>query len=72
MTLFFEDELPEDVHSRYEAVVIASRRARELQMGVRPLVEGTDDQKLTTIALRELVERKLAYEFRDPLEEAKK
>ena len=44
----------EHVDNRFQLVLIASKRARQLSMGAKPLVD--DDDKPTVIALREIAE----------------
>jgi DNA-directed RNA polymerase subunit omega len=45
----------ENVDNRYDLVMIASKRARQIAMGAEPLVPGNQD-KPTVIALREIAE----------------
>ena len=45
----------ENVENRFQLVLIAAKRARQLSMGAKPLVEEEDD-KPTVIALREIAE----------------
>ncbi len=45
----------DNVTNRYELVLLASKRARQIVMGSDPLVP-TDDDKPTVIALREIAE----------------
>ena len=45
----------EHVDNRFQLVLIAAKRARQLSMGAKPLVEDEDD-KPTVIALREIAE----------------
>jgi DNA-directed RNA polymerase subunit omega len=45
----------ERIDNRYELVILATRRARQLTMGSEPLVEEKND-KPTVIALREIAE----------------
>ncbi len=45
----------ENVDNRFELVLVASKRARQLAMGKEPLVEAEKD-KPTVIALREIAE----------------
>ncbi len=49
-----EDCLP-NVGNRFDLVLVASRRARQLALGAQPLVEAEND-KPTVIALREIAE----------------
>ena len=45
----------ENVENRFQLVLIASKRAREIAMGSEPLVDPEND-KPTVIALREIAE----------------
>ena len=45
----------ENVDNRFQLVLIASKRAREISMGADPLVD-IDNDKPTVIALREIAE----------------
>jgi len=45
----------EHVENRFQLVLIAAKRARQLAMGAKPLVDEEDD-KPTVIALREIAE----------------
>lgn len=45
----------ENVENRFQLVLIASKRARQLSMGAKPLVEEEGD-KPTVIALREIAD----------------
>ena len=45
----------DNVVNRYDLVLIASKRTRQLNLGKEPLVE-TDNDKNTVIALREIAE----------------
>ena len=51
------------VDNRFELVLIAARRARDLALGREPLVPREND-KPTVVALRELAEGKLEYKGR--------
>jgi DNA-directed RNA polymerase subunit omega len=48
----------DNVDNRFELVLIASKRARQLSMGAEPLVELEND-KPTVLALREIAENKI-------------
>ena len=48
----------ENVDNRFELVLIAAKRARQLSMGAEPLVELEND-KPTVLALREIAENKI-------------
>jgi DNA-directed RNA polymerase subunit omega len=67
------DELLKHTDSRYTLVILAAKRAREInsyysQLGegrgeyIPPLVEGDIDSKPLAIALREIAEGKVAFE----------
>ncbi len=45
----------ENVDNRFQLVLIAAKRARQISMGAKPLVED-DDDKPTVIALREIAD----------------
>ncbi|MFQ5988976.1 MAG: DNA-directed RNA polymerase subunit omega [Candidatus Methylomirabilales bacterium] len=64
------EELTEKVDSKYRLVIIAARRSRQLNQGVRPLVQ-TKAGKPTYIALDELAAGRIEYEVK-PLEEVAK
>jgi len=48
----------DNVDNRFELVLVASKRARQLSMGAEPLVELEND-KPTVLALREIAENKI-------------
>ena len=48
----------ENVENRFQLVLMASRRARQLARGMKPLVEWEND-KPTVVALREIAEGKI-------------
>ena len=48
----------ENVENRFELVLVAAKRARQLSMGADPLVELEND-KPTVLALREIAENKI-------------
>lgn len=52
------------VDNRFELVLLASRRARQLANGQTPLVETTND-KVTVLALREIAAGKVNFAFVD-------
>ncbi|MDQ4146161.1 MAG: DNA-directed RNA polymerase subunit omega [Pseudomonadota bacterium] len=59
----------ENVENRFQLVLMASRRARQLARGMKPLVEWEND-KPTVVALREIAEEKIGAEVLDqPLAE---
>ncbi len=48
----------DNVENRFELVLVAAKRARQLSMGAEPLVELEND-KPTVLALREIAEDKI-------------
>ena len=68
LPLFFEEDLPDNIRSKYEAVIVAGLRARELQRGVKPLIDEAAGHKHTTIAMMELLADKLQFERIEPVE----
>ena len=61
-----EDCLPA-VDNRFDLVLVASRRARQLAMGAMPLVDVEND-KPTVIALREIAAGLMNQEILDEIE----
>lgn len=55
-----ETKIPE---SQFAYVVLASRRARQLMTGARPLADGIHSRKPTRIAIEELELNLLEYEL---------
>lgn len=52
------------VGNRFDLVLLAARRARQISMGSKPLVDEEND-KPTVIALREIEEGLISEEFLD-------
>ncbi len=63
--LTIEDCL-ENIDSRYDLVILATKRARQLALGADPLVEE-DNDKATVIALREIAEGLITAENIDTI-----
>lgn len=63
--LTIEDCL-ESLDNRYELVLLASKRARQIGMGL-PLLVDEDDDKPTVIALREIAEGLITQENIDEI-----
>lgn len=59
------DRLIEKVGSVYKLVVLASRRTRELSEGAAKLVEEGSDSKPAAIALKEILEGKVACKVKE-------
>ena len=56
----------ENVNNRYDLVLLASKRARQIAMGADPLVPA-DNDKPTVIALREIAENLVSPENIDTI-----
>ena len=62
------EEAAEVIGNRFDLILIAARRARQLQLHVRePLVDEEND-KPTVIALREIEQRLINREIMDQIE----
>jgi DNA-directed RNA polymerase subunit omega len=57
----------EHSRNRFELVLLAARRAKQLLKGARPLVES--DNKETVTALREIAAAKVRLEYPEPTPE---
>lgn len=62
----------EVVDNRFELVMLAAKRARQLAKGVEPRLENDGDDKPTVLALREIAERVVDEPFIDAVEKAEK
>lgn len=51
--------------SIYKLVILASRRAIELNEGSAKLVDASADAKISTLALKEILEGKISYKVKD-------
>lgn len=60
-----EDCLP-NVANRFDLVLLASKRARQIAMGSRPLVDAQND-KPTVLALREIADGLMSHETCDAI-----
>ena len=61
----------EVVNNRFELVMMATKRARQLSKGAQALVEGASD-KPTVLALREIAARKVTNELISEIEKQEK
>jgi DNA-directed RNA polymerase subunit omega len=61
----------EVVDNRFELVMMATKRARQLSKGAAALVEGSSD-KPTVLALREIAARKVTNELISEIEKQEK
>ena len=55
------DSLVKKVDNKYTLVTLAAMRARELNDGAAPLVEGAEGKKTVSIALQEIDAGKITY-----------
>jgi DNA-directed RNA polymerase omega subunit len=55
--------LTEVPDSKFAYVVVVARRARQLMIGARPLVDNPRSRKNTRIAEEELIQGRLEYEL---------
>ena len=55
------DSLVKKVDNKYSLVTLAAMRARELNNGAAPLVEGAEGKKTVSIALQEIDDGKITY-----------
>jgi len=63
----------EVVNNRFELVMMASKRARQLANGVQPLIENADaSDKPTVMALREFAARRIDNALIDEVEKAER
>jgi DNA-directed RNA polymerase omega subunit len=62
--------LTEAPDSKFAYVVLVARRARQLMIGARPLVDNPRSRKNTRIAEEELRQGRLEYEMPEPPEGA--
>lgn len=61
----------EVVNNRFELVLMAARRARQISKGSQPLVDG-DDDKPTVIALREIAAGAVSEELLEAVDRAER
>ena len=63
----------EVVNNRFELVMMASKRARQLANGVQPTLDNSEsDDKPTVLALREIAARRIDNELIDEVEKAER
>lgn len=55
------DEMLKKSDSIYKLVMLACKRAQELNEGAPPLIKKTDSSKVTTIVLEEIRANKISY-----------
>jgi DNA-directed RNA polymerase subunit omega len=54
-------ELPQNIDSKFRFILIAAKRARQLQAGARPLIQ-TQSKKVTRIAQQEVLAGLVPFE----------
>lgn len=63
----------EVVNNRFELVIMASKRARQLANGVQPMLDNTgSDDKPTVLALREIASSKITNALIDEVDKAER
>jgi DNA-directed RNA polymerase omega subunit len=59
------DKLMGKTNSVFKLVILAARRAGELNEGAAKLIDGSDHAKPGTIALKEILEGKVSYKIKE-------
>jgi DNA-directed RNA polymerase subunit omega len=62
----------EVVDNRFELVMMASKRARQLANGAQPALQGEVDDKPTVLALREIAARRIDNALIEEVERAER
>lgn len=62
----------EVVDNRFELVMMAAKRARQLANGVEPRIETDSNDKPTVLALREIAARRIDSAYIDEVEKAER
>ncbi len=63
----------EVVDNRFELVMLAAKRARQLANGVEPKIDNTENaDKPTVLALREIAARQIDQEFIDAVDKSER
>ncbi|WP_147652589.1 DNA-directed RNA polymerase subunit omega [Vulcaniibacterium gelatinicum] len=62
----------EVVDNRFELVMMAAKRARQLAGGVEPRIENEANDKPTVLALREIAARQIDRDYIDAVEKAER
>jgi len=58
-------ELPQKLDSKFRYILVAAKRARQLQAGARPLIQSTA-KRLTRVAQREVAAGLVPFELLAP------
>ena len=59
-------DLPQGIDSKFRLILVAAKRARQLQAGARPLLQAPT-KKATTVAQLELAAGLVPFEVQQPL-----
>jgi len=59
-------DLPQDMDSKFRFILVAAKRARQLQAGARPLVQ-TPSKKVTRVAQQEVAANLVPFEVFEPV-----
>ena len=62
----------EVVNNRFELVMMAAKRARQLANGVESQMENDSNDKPTVLALREIAARRIDTDYLDAVEKAER
>lgn len=60
-------ELPRNIDSKFRYILVAAKRARQLQSGAKPLIQSSA-KKLTKVAQQEVGEGLVPFEMLAPTE----
>jgi DNA-directed RNA polymerase subunit omega len=60
------------VDNRFELVMMAAKRARQLANGVEPQLDNTSDDKPTVLALREIAARRVDPDYIEAVEKSER
>ena len=71
MSYILVEDLLDKVDSRYKLVILASRRAGELNNGGQRLIDISPKAKISTIALEEIREGRITYKEAKESKESK-
>jgi DNA-directed RNA polymerase subunit omega len=58
--------IPQGIDSKFRFILVAAKRARQLQAGARPLVQ-TNSRKLTRVAQQEVEAGLVPFEMVEPI-----
>ena len=58
-------DLPQKLDSKFRYILVAAKRARQLQAGARPLIQSTE-KRLTRVAQEEVTAGLVAFELLAP------